>query len=91
MKILEIFNLSMFSETHRFPLILTLSASTGPQRDAESAKKFILQMYVEQYGRRHKPLYTHFTCATDTENIRVVFKDVKDTLFIENLHNFNLE
>lgn len=66
-------------------------AFNGPQCDAESAKKFILQMYREQHGERHKPLYTHFTCATDTENIRVVFKAVKDTLFIDNLHNFNLE
>ncbi|XP_041816189.1 guanine nucleotide-binding protein subunit alpha-14-like [Chelmon rostratus] len=66
-------------------------AYTGPQGDAESAKRFILQMYTEQHGKRHKPLYTHFTCATDTENIRVVFKDVRDTLFIDNLHNFNLE
>ncbi|XP_073334819.1 guanine nucleotide-binding protein subunit alpha-14-like [Pagrus major] len=64
---------------------------TGPQCDAESAKKFILQMFSQQHGQRHKPLYQHFTCATDTENIRVVFKAVKDTLFIDNLHNFNLE
>ncbi|XP_035524352.1 guanine nucleotide-binding protein subunit alpha-14-like [Morone saxatilis] len=64
---------------------------SGPQRDAESARRFILQMYKEQHGERHKPLYTHFTCATDTENIRVVFKAVKDTLFVDNLHNFNLE
>ncbi|KAM7392666.1 hypothetical protein PAMA_007675 [Pampus argenteus] len=66
-------------------------AYTGPQCDAEPAKKFILQMYVENHSGRHKPLYSHFTCATDTENIRVVFKAVKDTLFRENLEKFNLE
>lgn len=48
-------------------------------------------MYKDQHGERHKPLYTHFTCATDTKNIRVVFKAVKDTLFIDNLNEFNLE
>ncbi|XP_069025913.1 guanine nucleotide-binding protein subunit alpha-14-like [Embiotoca jacksoni] len=64
---------------------------TGPQRDVESAKKFILKMYVENHSGRHKPLYTHYTCATDTENIRVVFKAVKDTLFRDNLEKFNLE
>ncbi|KAM8744220.1 guanine nucleotide-binding protein subunit alpha-14-like [Acanthopagrus schlegelii] len=63
----------------------------GPKCNAESAQKFILQMFKQHHGERHKPLYTHFTCATDTENIRVVFKAVKDTLFIDNLHNFNLE
>lgn len=64
---------------------------TGSQGDAETAKKFILQMYVENHAGRHKPLYSHYTCATDTENIRVVFKAVKDTLFRENLEKFNLE
>ncbi|KAE8285206.1 Guanine nucleotide-binding protein subunit alpha-14 [Larimichthys crocea] len=66
-------------------------AYTGPRCNSESAKKFILQMYKDQHGDRQKPLYTHFTCATDTENIRVVFRAVKDTLFVDNLHNFNLE
>ncbi|XP_018518041.1 guanine nucleotide-binding protein subunit alpha-14 isoform X1 [Lates calcarifer] len=66
-------------------------AYTGPQGDAESAKKFILQMYKEHHMGHQKPLYTHYTCATDTENIRVVFKAVKDTLFRDNLEKFNLE
>ncbi|XP_041666911.1 guanine nucleotide-binding protein subunit alpha-14-like [Cheilinus undulatus] len=66
-------------------------AFKGPQGDLKAAKNFILQMYVEQHSGHHKPLYTHFTCATDTENIRVVFKAVKDTLFRDNLEKFNLE
>ncbi|CAI5667238.1 unnamed protein product [Oreochromis niloticus] len=64
---------------------------TGPRQDAETAKKFILNMYVERHVGRHKALYTHYTCATDTENIRIVFKSVKDTLLQENLEQFNLE
>lgn len=47
-------------------------------------------MYIDLHKGRHKPLYTHFTCATDTENIRIVFKSVKDTLFQENLDKFGL-
>uniref|UniRef100_A0A667ZBX3 Guanine nucleotide binding protein (G protein), alpha 14 n=1 Tax=Myripristis murdjan TaxID=586833 RepID=A0A667ZBX3_9TELE len=38
--------------------------------------------------QRH--LYSHYTCATDTKNIRFVFSAVKDTLFRENLEKFNL-
>ncbi|XP_045923093.1 guanine nucleotide-binding protein subunit alpha-14-like [Micropterus dolomieu] len=64
---------------------------TGPQHDAESAKKFILEMYKERHCGHPKRLYTHYTCATDTENIRIVFKAVKDTIFRENLGKFNLE
>uniref|UniRef100_A0A4W5Q6F2 Guanine nucleotide binding protein (G protein), alpha 14 n=1 Tax=Hucho hucho TaxID=62062 RepID=A0A4W5Q6F2_9TELE len=66
------------------------SAFTGPRRDAESAKTFILNMYKEQHIGRHKSLYNHFTCATDTENIRVVSKAVRDTIFQENLDRFGL-
>ncbi|XP_037547834.1 guanine nucleotide-binding protein subunit alpha-11 [Nematolebias whitei] len=62
----------------------------GPQCNAETAKKFIQSMYIQRHAGRHKSLYTHFTCATDTENIRVVFKAVKDTLLQENLELFSL-
>lgn len=48
-------------------------------------------MYVDRHIGRHKPLYTHYTCATDTENIKVVFKAVKDTLLQDNLERFGLE
>ncbi|XP_066499549.1 guanine nucleotide-binding protein subunit alpha-14 isoform X1 [Hoplias malabaricus] len=46
---------------------------TGPQNDAKSAQEFILKMYQEQNPDREKTIYSHFTCATDTENIRFVF------------------
>ncbi|XP_037339983.2 guanine nucleotide-binding protein subunit alpha-14-like [Pungitius pungitius] len=64
---------------------------TGPRCDAKSAEKFILQMFVENHRGHQKALYKHYTCATDTNNIRVVFKAVKDTLFMENLRMFTLE
>ncbi|KAF7666461.1 hypothetical protein LDENG_00106610 [Lucifuga dentata] len=65
-------------------------AYTGPQGDAEEAKKFILKMYVEQHLGHHTGLYPHFTCATDTENIRVIFKAVKDTVFQKYIDDLNL-
>uniref|UniRef100_A0A3B5KUI9 Guanine nucleotide binding protein (G protein), alpha 14 n=1 Tax=Xiphophorus couchianus TaxID=32473 RepID=A0A3B5KUI9_9TELE len=63
---------------------------TGPKGDASSAQRFIEKLYVQFHGKDSKPLYTHFTCATDTENIRVVFKAVKDTLFQDNLEKFGI-
>ncbi|XP_012697303.1 guanine nucleotide-binding protein subunit alpha-14-like [Clupea harengus] len=65
-------------------------AYTGPKCDADSAQKFILRMYEEQAPDRQKLLYSHFTCATDTENIRFVFRAVKHTLLQNNLELFNL-
>ncbi|XP_029300229.1 guanine nucleotide-binding protein subunit alpha-11-like [Cottoperca gobio] len=66
-------------------------AFRGPQCDVQSAKKFILQMYVENHSGHPKDLYKHYTCATDTKNIEIVFKAVKDTVFRENIGLFNLE
>ncbi|KAK5618504.1 Guanine nucleotide-binding protein subunit alpha-11 [Crenichthys baileyi] len=63
---------------------------SGPQGDAQSAQKFIEKLYIQLHNKHHKALYTHFTCATDTENIRVVFKAVKDTLLQDNLEKFNI-
>ncbi|CAF97193.1 unnamed protein product [Tetraodon nigroviridis] len=66
-------------------------AYNGPRGDAVSAKDFILKLYRKQHRQGHKPLYSHFTCATDTKNIKVVFTAVKDTLFREHLRDFNIE
>ncbi|NP_001003753.1 guanine nucleotide-binding protein subunit alpha-14 [Danio rerio] len=63
---------------------------TGPKNDADAAMKFILKMYEEQNPDKQKRIYAHFTCATDTENIRFVFEAVKDTILRNTLSAFNL-
>ena len=64
---------------------LTLSiVKTTPFRE------FILQMFVELNPDPEKIIYSHFTCATDTENIRFVFAAVKDTILQANLREYNL-
>ncbi|XP_052446109.1 guanine nucleotide-binding protein subunit alpha-14-like [Carassius gibelio] len=62
----------------------------GPKNDADAAMKFILSMYEDQNMDTHKRIYAHFTCATDTENIRFVFEAVKHTILQNNLSEFNL-
>ena len=53
-------------------------------------REFILQMFVELNPDPDKIIYSHFTCATDTENIRFVFAAVKDTILQANLREYNL-
>uniref|UniRef100_A0A672TFH2 Guanine nucleotide-binding protein subunit alpha n=1 Tax=Strigops habroptila TaxID=2489341 RepID=A0A672TFH2_STRHB len=62
----------------------------GPQRDAQAAREFILKMFVDLNPDNDKIIYSHFTCATDTENIRFVFAAVKDTILQLNLKEYNL-
>nr|XP_036232595.1 G protein alpha q subunit-like [Bactrocera oleae] len=51
----------------------------GPKQNADEAKYFIRQMF-EALVHKDRPIYTHFTCATDTKNFRVVFLAVQDTI-----------
>ncbi|CAF2075006.1 unnamed protein product [Rotaria magnacalcarata] len=62
----------------------------GLKRDAQAAREFILKMYVDLNPDSDKIIYSHFTCATDTENIRFVFAAVKDTILQLNLKEYNL-
>ncbi|XP_010174431.2 guanine nucleotide-binding protein subunit alpha-14 [Antrostomus carolinensis] len=63
---------------------------TGPKQDVKAARNFILKLYQDQNPDKEKVIYSHFTCATDTENIRFVFAAVKDTILQLNLREFNL-
>eukprot|EP00118_Oscarella_pearsei_P002866 m.11979 g.11979 ORF g.11979 m.11979 type:complete len:356 (+) comp23732_c0_seq1:108-1175(+) len=63
---------------------------SGPKGDAGEARKFILQMFVDVSNDVNKVIYPHFTCATDTENIRFVFAAVRDTILQHNLRAYNL-
>ncbi|KAH7710265.1 guanine nucleotide-binding protein G(q) subunit alpha-like protein [Aphelenchoides avenae] len=61
----------------------------GPPRDYEHARQFILNMFLELVPKG-TTVYPHFTCATDTKNIHVVFTAVSDTILQQNLEDYNL-
>ncbi|KAJ7986981.1 hypothetical protein DPEC_G00334010 [Dallia pectoralis] len=62
----------------------------GPQRDPQAGREFILKMFVDLNPEPDKIIYSHFTCATDTENIRFVFAAIKDYILQQNLQEYNL-
>ena len=47
-------------------------------------------MFVDLNPDSDKIIYSHFTCATDTDNIRFVFHAVKDYILQKNLEEYNL-
>lgn len=57
----------------------------GDWQDVEDVKKFILYYFLSARKFIGKPLYHHFTTAVDTNNIKNVFRDVKDTILKKNL------
>ncbi|KAJ8913844.1 hypothetical protein NQ315_003753 [Exocentrus adspersus] len=64
---------------------------TGNSHSLQDVQKFILSMFVGVKRNPKKPLYHHFTTAVDTENIKVVFNSVKDTILHRNLEILMLE
>ncbi|XP_037547911.1 guanine nucleotide-binding protein G(q) subunit alpha [Nematolebias whitei] len=62
----------------------------GPQRDVQAGKKFILDMFESLNPNEDKIIYSHFTCATNTDNIRFVFCAVKHHILQCNLEDQNL-
>lgn len=63
---------------------------TGPKQDHASAKDYILKKFMNENPDPDKTCYSHFTTATDTENIKLVFCAVKDTIMQNALKEFNL-
>ena len=63
----------------------------GPQGDAKAGKEFILELF-ESVAKMdsNKRFFHHFTCATDTENIKRVFNDVREQVLEDNLRDYNL-
>uniref|UniRef100_A0A3B1JI38 Guanine nucleotide binding protein (G protein), alpha 13b n=1 Tax=Astyanax mexicanus TaxID=7994 RepID=A0A3B1JI38_ASTMX len=54
---------------------------TGDPHNLEEVKDFLVTCFRnKRRDQQQKPLYHHFTTAINTENIRLVFRDVKDTI-----------
>ncbi|XP_043289813.1 G protein alpha q subunit isoform X2 [Venturia canescens] len=62
----------------------------GPKCDDKPAREFILKGYLAANPDPDRMCYSHFTAATDTENIKLVFCAVKDTIMQSALKEFNL-
>lgn len=48
--------------------------------DYDKALKFIQTAFLSLNREEGKTVYSHFTCATDTDNIKNVFDNVKDII-----------
>lgn len=71
-----------------FPILffffLSLIFFAGPQT-YEDCSVYIKEKFMSLNENREKPIYAHFTCATDTENIIVVFNAVRDIILSKTL------
>jgi guanine nucleotide-binding protein G(i) subunit alpha len=59
--------------------------------DLHTAHTFIANKFVNgDESTKNRDIYTHITCATDTENIRKVMTDLTDILIKEGLDNLGI-
>lgn len=71
-------------------LRLYLPQFKGADCDVDAAARFIAATFVSLNKTPSKLIYHHFTTATDTSNIQVVFQVVMDTIIKENLEAVSL-
>jgi len=72
------------------PLTICFPEYKGPNTYEDSAA--YIQMKFENLNKRReqKEVYTHFTCATDTNNVQFVFDAVTDVIIKNNLKDCGL-
>ncbi|XP_049636461.1 guanine nucleotide-binding protein subunit alpha-13 isoform X2 [Suncus etruscus] len=64
----------------------------GDPHCLRDVQKFLVECFrSKRRDQQQKPLYHHFTTAINTENIRLVFRDVKDTILHDNLKQLMLQ
>lgn len=59
-------------------------------QEFEPAATYIEQQFLSKSHDKDKLIYTHITCATDTENVRVVFDAVRASVLQSNLKQLQL-
>uniref|UniRef100_A0A7N8WT66 Guanine nucleotide-binding protein G(i) subunit alpha-2 n=1 Tax=Mastacembelus armatus TaxID=205130 RepID=A0A7N8WT66_9TELE len=87
----SICNNKWFTETSIIlPLVICFPEYTGPNQ-YEEAKGYIQTKFEDLNKKKDtKEIYTHFTCATDTENVQFVFDAVTDVIIKNNLKDCGL-
>lgn len=58
--------------------------------NAEAAQQYLIDRFLE-LSRRDRPILHHVTTATDSHNIKVVFKACKESIMRDNLRRAGLE
>lgn len=73
----------------KYPLTLCFKDYTGPNT-YDACTAFVKLQFENRQKDRQKQIYTHFTCATDTSNMKVVFNAVKDIVIRRSLQEGGL-
>ena len=62
----------------------------GPDHDVSAAKEFIKEKFLACNTNETRAIHAHFTTATDTKNVKVIFEAVLDVVTQDNFKNANV-
>ena len=62
----------------------------GPDYDVPAAQQFILDQFLNCKSQKDRLVYSHYTTATDTNNVRIVFEVVLETILQKDLEDEQL-
>lgn len=74
----------------RVPLAQYFPAFQRYRQDFRTACAFMQREFHRKNAVRNREIYTHFTCATDTNHIRLIFNSVKDIIINDSLRRGGL-
>lgn len=77
-------------EVARIPLSKYFPTFTGADYDSLSAQTWICEQFKARCKKEKAQLYSHITCATDTDNVRPVFDDVTAMFIVRALQDSGL-
>ncbi|CAJ0946992.1 unnamed protein product, partial [Mesorhabditis belari] len=63
----------------------------GDHRNVRDVQYFLVDKFERSRKERHRPFFYHFTTAVDTENMRRVFRDVKEVILKRNIEQLNMQ
>ena len=73
-------------------IIIFFKSGPNTYEDARSyiKSKFLSLSCPKDPNREQKEIYVHYTCATDTNNIRLVFDGITDTIIMKHLRDIGM-
>jgi len=73
----------------KVPITVWLPDYTGPNT-YDAVVAYLTLLFTDKNKNKKKTIYTHVTCATDTDNIAAVFNAVKDIIIRQSLNEAGL-
>jgi len=79
--ILFLNKIDLFEEKiqRKIPITICFPEYSGANT-VDATKSFIAEQYTNRIRQQDRSFYTHFTCATNTDNIKIIFRSVQDIL-----------